>query len=110
MLYTFPLMFYLLAALLLQAPVEPIIRVRSRLVIVPTTVLTKDDRFIHGLELEHFRVYDNGRLQKAQLDSESQLVSIVIAVQTNAAVREYVPQINHDRDQLRLGIELSFLQ
>ena len=94
MLYTFPLMFYLLAALLLQAPVEPIIRVRSRLVIVPTTVLTKDDRFIHGLELEHFRVYDNGRLQKAQLDSESQLVSIVIAVQTNAAVREYVPQIN----------------
>jgi VWFA-related protein len=87
-------MVYLLALLLLQSSIEPIIRVPSRLVMAPATVLTKDGRFIHGLELKHFRVYDNGRLQKAQLDSESQMVSIVIAVQTNAAVREYVPEIN----------------
>ena len=86
-------MLYLLAVLLLQAPDEPIIRVPSRLVIAPTTVLTKDARFVHGLEVEDFRVYDNGRLQQAQLDIESLPLSIVVAAQTNVVVREYVPEM-----------------
>ena len=69
------------------------IRVPVRLVSVPTLVLSKDGQLVPGLQASDFRVYDNGRLQKADLETMSAPVSVAVAVQMNQDVRSYVPFI-----------------
>jgi VWFA-related protein len=64
-----------------------------RLVTAPTLVFSQDGNLIPGLDRGDFRVYDNGRLQKASLDTVPAPVSVVVAVQVNRDVREYVPFI-----------------
>jgi len=86
-------MLCLTAALLMQALPQPVIRVQAPLVILPTSVLTKDGRALAGLERDDFRVYDNGRIQTARLDVEFHPLSVVIAVETSLAVREHLPHI-----------------
>jgi VWFA-related protein len=65
-------------------------RVPSRLVTAPTLVFSSDDRLIFGLERGDFRVFDNGRAQKAALDTEAAPISLVIAVQATQDVRQYL--------------------
>ena len=86
-------MLCLTAALLMQALPQPVIRVQAPLVILPTSVLTKDGRVVEGLERDDFRVYDNGRMQTARLDIEFHPLSVVIAVETSLEVREYLPHV-----------------
>jgi VWFA-related protein len=69
---------------------EPSFRVPSRLVTAPTLVFSNEDRLIFGLERNDFNVFDNGRPQKAALDTEAAPISLVLAVQANQDVRHYL--------------------
>src|SRR5918912_1002129 len=68
----------------------PVIRVPVRLVTAPTLVFTGDDRLVFGLEERHFQVFDNGRPEKAAVDTDSAPVSIALAIQANQDVRAYL--------------------
>jgi len=82
-----------LAVAALAAQQGPIIRVPVHLVNLPTLVFSKENRLVPGLQATDFRVYDNGNLQKVTLDTASTAVSVVLAIQVNQDVREYVPFI-----------------
>src|SRR5712664_1927795 len=72
----------------------PTIRVPVRLVTLPTLVFSRESRLIHGLQAADFPVFDNGPLQTVRLDTTSRQVSVVLAVQVNQDVRQYVPFIS----------------
>jgi VWFA-related protein len=61
-----------------------------RLVTAPTLVFTSNDRLVFGLEERHFHILDNGRPQKAALDTDYAPVSIAIVIQANQDVRSYL--------------------
>jgi len=82
-----------LAVAAFAAQQGPIIRVPVHLVNLPTLVFSKENRLVPGLQATDFRVYDNGNLQKVTLDTASTAVSVVLAIQVNQDVREYVPFI-----------------
>jgi hypothetical protein len=67
------------------------IRVPVRLVTAPTLVFSKDGHLIPGLHRADFHVFDNGRLQEPALDTSLRPLSVVIAVQANQDVRDYLP-------------------
>lgn len=69
------------------------IRVPVRLVSVPTLVLSTQGRVIDGLQQSNFQLYDNNRLQTINLEPGSLALSVVLAIQTNDDVREYLPFI-----------------
>lgn len=71
----------------------PLIRVPVRLVTVPALIFSKDGRLVPGLEVANFRLFDNGRPQKLELETAVAPVSIAVVVQSNQDVREYVPFI-----------------
>jgi VWFA-related protein len=62
-----------------------------RLVSVPALVLGPDNRVLGGLQPGDFRLFDHDRPQPFTLDAESTPASVVIAIQANADVREYLP-------------------
>ena len=68
----------------------PTIRTSVRLVTAPTLVFSKERRLVPALEASDFRVFDNGQLQKVVLDASSAPLSVVIAIQANQDVREYI--------------------
>src|SRR5690348_5266008 len=69
----------------------PTIRVPVRLVSVPTLVLGRDNRVLLNLEAGDFRLFDDEHPRAFQLDSSTAPLSVVIAVQANSDVREYLP-------------------
>jgi hypothetical protein len=85
----------LFLALRCAAQQPPTIRVPVRLVSVPTLVVSTQGKYISGLAASDFRLTDNGRPHKFKLDTDSLPVSIVIAVQVDQDVREYVPFITN---------------
>jgi VWFA-related protein len=78
---------------------DPHFDVRSRLVLVPATVTDLKGRSIDGLEAADFLLFDNGRQQKAAVDTIDTGVApiaLIIAVQSSgisAAVLEKVRKI-----------------
>ena len=83
-----------IVALFAQSPPpNPVIRVPARLVTVPTLVFSKNGHLISGLQKNDFRVFDNGQMQATALDTASAPVSVVLAIQQNRDVRDYVPFI-----------------
>src|SRR2546430_766029 len=78
---------------LLGAQQTPTIRVPVRVVTVPTLVFSSESQIIHGLQKADFRVFDNGRLQTTLLHATTAPVSVVVAVQVNQDVRQYLPFI-----------------
>lgn len=77
------------ALALAQAPM-PSIRVPVRLVTVPTLVFSQEGKLIPGLQASDFRVFDNGYRQRAAVETWYSPVSVVIAIQANKDVREYL--------------------
>jgi VWFA-related protein len=65
-----------------------------RVVTVPTLVLSRDDRVLNGLQTSDFRILDNGRRQTVTLDTTSTPFSLVLAIQTNRDVRNYLSFIS----------------
>jgi VWFA-related protein len=53
-------------------------------------VFSQEGKLVPGLDAKDFRVFDNGREVKIALDTYSVPVSVVIAVQANTDVREYL--------------------
>ena len=69
---------------------SPTIRTSVRLVTVPTLVFSKEGKLIPGLNAKNFRVFDNTHEVRIALDTFSAPVSVVLAVQANTDVREYL--------------------
>src|SRR5437879_4026687 len=67
----------------------PTIRVPVRLVSVPTLAV-KDGKYITGLSAGDFRVTDNDRPQNIVLDLATLHISLVVAVQADQSVRDYL--------------------
>jgi hypothetical protein len=71
----------------------PTIRVPVRLVSVPTLVVSKEGKYLPGLSVTDFALTDNNRPRTVKLDADSLPISIVVAVQANEDVRDYLPFI-----------------
>ncbi|MBV8898331.1 MAG: VWA domain-containing protein [Acidobacteriaceae bacterium] len=71
------------------------IRVPVRLVSVPTLVASRDGKYIAGLSTTDFTVTDNDHLQNISVDVNSVPVSLVVVLQANQAVRDYLAFIQN---------------
>src|SRR5690242_6411908 len=60
------------------------IAIQVEYVIAPTTVLDKDGRFVNGLNLANFALYDNDKPQRIVQDVVAQPISLVVAVQASS--------------------------
>jgi VWFA-related protein len=69
---------------------SPTIRTSARLVTLPTLVFSKEGKLIPGLDASDFRVFDNRRQVSIAADTYSVPISVVLAVQANLDVREYL--------------------
>jgi VWFA-related protein len=74
-----------------QSP--PLIRVPVRVVTVPVAVVSARDKFVTGLKVEDFSLFDNGRAQNIRLDYMDGQISLAIAVETNDSVRAWLPEV-----------------
>jgi VWFA-related protein len=70
----------------------PTIHVPVRLVSVPTLV-ARGGKYLPGLAASDFRLTDNNQRQIINVDTEAPSIAVVIAVQMNQDVREYLPFI-----------------
>ncbi len=69
---------------------QAVIRMPVKLVIAPTLVFSNTGRLIQGLEARDFRLLDDNHLQKINLDGIAAPPVVVVAVQTNQEVRDYL--------------------
>src|SRR5262245_10240976 len=83
----------LLLAVVYAHAQTPTIRVPARLVSVPTLVLASGNRTVPNLQPADFRLFDNNQPREFHLDITESPVSVVIAVQANPTVRDYLPFI-----------------
>jgi VWFA-related protein len=68
--------------------------VKVRYVLVPTTVVDKDNgNYINGLASADFQLLDNGRPQRIESDVTQQPLSVVLVVQANSEVEPMLPKI-----------------
>ena len=74
-----------------------------KVVIAPTSVTDRGGNFVYGLNASDFVLYDNGKPQRITQDIAYQPLSLVIAVQSNAAVEGMLPKIR------KIGAELDTL-
>ncbi|PYT23884.1 MAG: hypothetical protein DMG58_27155 [Acidobacteria bacterium] len=70
------------------------IRATVNVVLAPVTVLDRHGDYVSGLQPQDFRLLDNGKEQKIQVDVAFQPISLVIAVQANDHVEGMLPKIN----------------
>src|SRR5260370_13718316 len=77
-----------------QDPVsDETIRATVSVVMAPVTVLDRHGDYVSGLQPQGFRLLDNGKEQKIQVDVALQPISLVIAVQANDHVEGMLPKI-----------------
>jgi VWFA-related protein len=77
-----------------SADVPMIGSVKVRYVLVPTTVVDKDNgNYINGLTAADFQLLDNGKPQKIESDVTQQPLSVVLVVQANSEVEPMLPKI-----------------
>jgi VWFA-related protein len=70
------------------------IRVPVHYVLVPTTVIDKDNgNYINGLSATDFQLLDNGKPQKIESDLTQLPLSMVLVVQANSEVEPMIPKI-----------------
>ncbi|MGI9073496.1 MAG: VWA domain-containing protein [Bryobacteraceae bacterium] len=78
--------------------------VRVRYVLVPTTVVDKDNGdYINGLSASDFQLLDNEKPQRIESDVTQQPLSLVLVVQANSEVEPILPKIR------RIGLLLHGL-
>lgn len=68
------------------------IRTTVNVVLVPTTV-TRNDRQVGDLKPHEFKLYDNNKLQDIRVDVSFQPISLVVAIQANAATVDVLPKV-----------------
>ena len=68
--------------------------VKVRYVLVPTTVVDKDNGdYINGLSASDFQLLDNDKPQRIESDVTQQPLSVVLVVQANSEVEPMLPKI-----------------
>jgi len=85
---------FLAAALWAQqeAPGQ-IFRTTVNVVIAPVTVKDDNGNYVHGLRPDEFRLYDNTKAQDIKVDVTYIPISLVVAIQANAATEAVRPKI-----------------
>jgi len=78
---------------LLAQPEEPLVRVPVRLVIAPTSVTDKQGKFINGLTVSDFTLFDNDVPQQIHEDADFLPISLAVAIETNLTVEGILPRI-----------------
>jgi len=63
------------------------------IVVAPTVVTDHDGSFIHGLQPQDFRLYDNDSLQNIKVEVSYIPISLVVAIQANAGVEPVLDKI-----------------
>lgn len=74
---------------------QPTFTTTVKEVMAPVTVTDKDGNIVNGLTPLDFRILDNGKLQKFTEDVAVHPISLVVAVQANAATEKILPQIRN---------------
>jgi VWFA-related protein len=68
--------------------------ITTRRVVVPTTVLDPDGHgYVTGLTARNFELYDNNQPQKVDAELIEQPLSVVLAIQANSEVEEFLPKL-----------------
>lgn len=73
--------------------VNDVIRVTTRTVVVPTSVVDRKGNFIEGLEIKDFVLRDNGKVQDIKIDQSYVPVSVVLVIQRSASTESVLPKI-----------------
>jgi Ca-activated chloride channel family protein len=74
--------------------ITPQIKVQSTLVTTPVTVINHSGDFVSDLDEKYFKVFDNGVAQRIErFDIGSEVVALVILVQTNDSVASLLGQV-----------------
>ncbi len=81
------------AAAFAQDTPDQVFRATVNVVIAPVTVTDRDGNYVTGLEPHHFRLLDNGKPQDIKVDISFIPISLVVAVQANAAMEEMLPKV-----------------
>ena len=74
-------------------PAAQIFREQVNIVVAPTTVLDASGNFVHGLEARDFLLYDKNTPQDIRVDVTFLPISLVVAVQSDAAMEGVLPKI-----------------
>ncbi len=93
-----PIIRLLIAGLIvaaLAAPQEPqeAFRTGVNVVVAPTVVTDKDGNYVNGLQPHQFRLIDNEKLQDIKVDVSWVPISLVVAIQANAATEPVLGKI-----------------
>jgi hypothetical protein len=78
---------------LLAGQTPPVFRVPVRVVEVPVAVTGSDGKIVRGLAVDDFTLFDNERLQRFRMEEAGQAFSAAIAIQNNASVRAWMPEV-----------------
>lgn len=71
-----------------------VIRVETRRVVAPTSVLDKSGSFVSGLDKSNFTIYDNGKKQEIDnVDISFIPISLVVCIQRSANTEKVLPSI-----------------
>ena len=89
-----PLRSTLLLPLLPLIAQEPIARVPVRLVIAPTSVTDQHGKFVNGLKLSDFALFDNQVPQRIHEDADFLPISVAVAIQNNHQVGALLPKFH----------------
>src|SRR5947209_4332799 len=69
------------------------ISISTDYVSTPAWVYDRDGQIVNGLRPEQFRLFDNGKEQNIQVDVSFTPISLVICIQANSHVQQFIPQI-----------------
>lgn len=72
---------------------DPLFRQAVNVVVVPTTITDKNGDHVDGIGPREFRLFDNGKQQDIRVDIAFVPISLVIAVQADAAADPVLPTI-----------------
>lgn len=73
---------------------NPTIKIVSKLVVTPVTVIDRDGQFVYGLTQRDFQIFDNGVAQRLEsFESEGRPVALVVVVQTSRSVEGLLEQV-----------------
>ena len=82
-----------LFAVLLYGQAPPVFRVPVRIVEVPVVISDAGGKMIRGLAASDFILFDNDMPQRFRSEEAGQAFSIAVAVQNNASVRAWLPEV-----------------
>jgi VWFA-related protein len=73
---------------------SPTFRVPARLVVAPTSVTDNHGRFVNGLSVSDFSLFDNDVPQQIHEDGDFLPISVAVVIQTNLAARPIQPRLD----------------